>query len=255
MRNPNKAELLSKLFIIPISEIVEWNTFRAKHDQKQVVIFLNSLYNFYCDRNHQNNNTQTSTNISHPEAGDPVPDDSLTSPSVRSNFRSSHKSDTSSVTSRLSNWLCYSSNGSSVQDCATSCSSGTRFSSLTMTTAHSAPAFPLSTNVRNFGYHNRALAVNTRKWLPQLNTHMSANTSPIFLRGSNQRTHSTNSKDTIVNQDLIRRVIDSRSVDLINEFLCSQDESRRNLSMRVIRAIDSLGRLNHFDTTNKRMFG
>lgn len=245
MADVNKAEFLSKLFIKPVSDIIEWNSHRSKHDQKQLVMFLNSLFKFYVESSRSIQSATVTTDCNHVGAD---PDE------LPTQARLGNQSDCSSVASRLSRWLRDSSDGSSVHNSNTSCTSDTRFSSLSNTTAPSTIPFALTTNARNYLYHRRAFAINRRKWQPQLNHNQSTLFSPIFPRRSLHRTQSQTSADMEVNQDLLKRVFHQRCIDFIKSFFTQEPTHRRSDFLCVIRAIDSLGRLSQYDTSSRRQF-
>ena len=244
--NISKVEFLSQLFRIPTYEILEWNAIRTKPDQKQLIHFLNSLFKFYCN--------ETSPSSSQPSSKQARPIRSDCENQCDSESLTDSSSLRSSVKSHISSWLRDTCEVTSVGCSTTTGSAMTRFSSLSTTTANSTIVFPRSSQQRDYAKHTRGFAINRRSWSPIQNVHPSTESSPIFPPQSFSINRTRRRESFEMSDDLIRRVFHERLVPIVGSFLKSMTPEKKSDFLRVIMAVDSLGRLSHFDTSNRRHF-
>ena len=251
-----KADFLSNLFLIPMSEIVEWNCIRNKHDKKQFVHFLDTLYDFYLNVSVRGPPSSPSCPVSTPE------DDQVVIPGFGHSCASTGLVKGSIGSSSMSSVISRTNRHDSEQG---SCTDGTTpttlsyFTSLSQispTTSSLSISGPLAIYTTDYKQHKRARAANRRVWNPRFNHLTSTPESPIFPASRANASRSVPRSGETTSSDIsnIQGVFSPSGVPLVREFLRHVSDTQKHDFSRSIRALQSLRRLTHYDSVQSRDF-
>jgi hypothetical protein len=250
----SKAEFLENVFVASPEQLIEWNRFRDPNEKKLFLRFIDSLYLFY-ERESKSSLKQNLSKGNPKEFDEFVPVDEI-SPSDRF----SHINNPSSITS-VSVWLRKTSNdgssstanGSGVMGSSTTGSSFTRLSKLSRTTFASVHG-PQPVYLREFYHHKRGTAVNRRLWKSVDNQNFSNEESLLFPRGVPTRQAVSSEPEIKLSRHVFADVIKTRFMDLVIKFVSTQSYNMHQAYLNVLRGLQSLRRIGHFDTMRSRHF-
>lgn len=250
----SKAEFLENVFVASPEQLIEWNRFRDPNEKKLFLRFIDSLYLFY-ERESKSSLKQSLTKGNPIQSDDFVPVDEI-SP----NDGISYSNNASSITS-VSVWLRKSSSdgssstadGSGVWGSSVTGSTHTRLSKLSRTTMGSVHG-PQPLYLREFYHHKRGTAVNRRFWKSVDNHNISTDESFLFPRGVPTKLAVSSEPAIKLNRHVFADVISARFMDLVMKFVSTQSYNMHQAYVNVLRGLQSLRRIGHFDTMRSRHF-
>jgi hypothetical protein len=222
MRNiTTKAGFLSKLFKTQIQNNIKCNPNRSRMQHKELLNFLNALLDFL------NGASATSPSETRGKRSKEVFSDDRTDRDAEPDEPDQWSLNSCNRTDRENGRYRNSEDDTSTTfNSSSTFSTMTRFSCFTKTTARSSPVFPLTSSMRTYQQHRRALPANRLASSPKLVHELSFPGGCIFPPMSNMVDHQT-----------LVTVFSPVMIPSVKSFLSLQGEETRRRFMGVIRAL------------------
>ena len=254
--NLSKAEFLEQVFSINPKKLIEWNRYRDPNEKKLFIRFIDALYSSY----------KTQSKLS-PKPGAIPSNPSLTCQDDLLPVDELCSQDTFSPGGKASNLTSVSAwiRKNSEKDSSSTAGSGeilrssttgstlTKFSMLsssTIVTLHGLPGV----YQREYCYHKRGSAANRRTW----NANSLQTTSPINKTDFPSDVHKQHpfipDPSMKMSRHIFADVINGPFVEWVMKYVSKQPYLTSQSYLNVLRGMQSLRRLGHYDTMQARHF-